>query len=214
MTGNTPAAAGAGSQPRRWERGLLAALAGLPAGLARHRAMAGARHARRVLTGHATGGMRGGAPVALGLFLLTWVVMMAAMMLPAAPPVVLAVGRWARRSGRSRLAAVGFIAGYLADWAVAGLGAHAVVAGLEHRYPSPGPAAVRAGAVMPAAAGLWQLTPLKHACLRQCQSPLAFLAASAARLTRGRLGTVQAGIRHGGSCRAPSQPRAAEIGGH
>jgi len=209
-----PAAAGAGSQPRRWERGLLAALAGLPAGLARHRAMAGARHARRVLTGHATGGMRGGAPVALGLFLLTWVVMMAAMMLPAAPPVVLAVGRWARRSGRSRLAAVGFIAGYLADWAVAGLGAHAVVAGLEHRYPSPGPAAVRAGAVMPAAAGLWQLTPLKHACLRQCQSPLAFLAASAARLTRGRLGTVQAGIRHGGSCRAPSQPRAAEIGGH
>ena len=95
-------------------------------------------------------------------------------MLPAAPPVVLAVGRWARRSGRSRPAAVGFIAGYLADWAVAGLG---------HRYPSPGPAGVRAGAVLLVAAGLWQLTPLKHACLRQCQSPLAFLAASAARLT-------------------------------
>ena len=119
--------------------------------------------------------------------------------------MVLAVDRWARRSGRSRPAAVGFIAGYLADWAVAGV---------EHRYPSPGPAAVRAGAVLLVAAGPWQFTPLKHACLHQCQSPLAFLAASAARLTRGRLGTVQAGIRHGGFCRAPSQPRAAEIGGH
>jgi predicted metal-binding membrane protein len=122
------------------------------------------------------------------------------MMLPAAAPVVLAVDRWARRTGRSRLAAAGFIAGYLADWAVAGLGAYAALAGLEHRYPSPGPAAVRAGAVLLAVAGLWQLTPLKQACLRQCRSPLAFLAASTDRLRRGRLATIQAGIRHGAFC--------------
>ena len=56
------------------------------------------------------------------------------------------------------------------------------------------------GAVLLVAAGLWQLTPVKHACLRQCQSPLAFLAANTARLGRGRLGTVHAGIRHGGFC--------------
>jgi predicted metal-binding membrane protein len=117
------------------------------------------------------------APMALGLFLLTWVVMMAAMMLPAAAPVVLAVDRWARRSGRSRLAAVGFLAGYLADWSVAGLGAYAVLAGLgayavlaglEHRYPSQGPPAVRAGAVLLVVAGIWQLTPPPGRRLPRC----------------------------------------------
>jgi predicted metal-binding membrane protein len=200
MTGNTPAAAGAGNPARRWERGLLAALAGLSAlaWIATGRwPMAGMRAG--VLTAHDTGGM-GGASMTLGLFLLTWVVMMAAMMLPAAAPVVLAVDRWARRSGRPRLAAIGFIAGYLADWAVAGLGAYAVLAGLEHRYPSPGPSAVRAGAVLLVVAGIWQLTPVKHACLRRCQSPLAFLAANAGRLRRGWPGAVQAGIRHGAFC--------------
>jgi predicted metal-binding membrane protein len=201
MTSNA-AAAGVGIRGRRWERSLLGALAGLSAlaWLATGRlAMPGMRAG--ILTGHGTGGMDGGgAPMALGLFLLTWVVMMAAMMLPAAAPVVLAVDRWACRTGRPRLAVVGFIAGYLADWAVAGLGAYAVLAGLEHRYPSPGPAAVRAGAVLLAAAGIWQLTPLKQACLRQCRSPLAFLAASTSRLSRGRLGTIQAGIRHGAFC--------------
>jgi predicted metal-binding membrane protein len=200
MTGNTPAAAGAGDPARRWERGLLAALAGLSAlaWLATwRRPMAGMRAG--ILTGSDTGGM-GGASMALGLFLVTWVVMMAAMMLPAAAPAVLAIGRWARRTGRPRLAAAGFLAGYLADWAVAGLGAYAVLAGLEHRYPTPGPAAVRAGAVLLAVAGLWQLTPVKHACLRQCRSPLAFLAANTGRLSRGRPGAVQAGIRHGAFC--------------
>jgi predicted metal-binding membrane protein len=156
-----------------------------------------------VLTGSDMGGMGavdGTAPMALGLFLLTWVVMMAAMMLPTAAPVVLTVDRWARRSGRSRLAAAGFIAGYLADWSAAGLGAYAVLADLEHRYPSPGPAAVRAGAVLLVVAGLWQLAPIKHACLRRCRSPLAFLAASTGRLSHGRLATVRAGVRHGAFC--------------
>jgi predicted metal-binding membrane protein len=203
MTGNTPAATGPGNQTRRWERGLLAALAGLSAlaWLATGRwPMPGMRAG--ILTGPDMRGMGGGgaAPMALGLFLVTWVVMMAAMMLPAAAPVLLAVDRWARRSGRPRLAAVGFIAGYLADWALAGLGAYALLASLGHRYPSPGPAAVRAGAVLLVVAGLWQLTPIKHACLRRCQSPLAFLAANTGRLSRGRLGTVQAGIRHGVFC--------------
>lgn len=201
MTGNTPAAE-TGNQARRWGRGLLAALAGLSALawlVTWRRPMPGMRAG--ILTGPDMSAMGGGAaPMALGLFLLTWVVMMAAMMLPAAAPVVLAVDRWARCPGRSRLATIGFITGYLAGWAMAGLGAYALLADLERRYPSPGPAAVRAGAVLLAVAGLWQLTPVKHACLRQCQSPLAFLAANATRLSRGRLGSVQAGIRHGAFC--------------
>jgi hypothetical protein len=99
MTGNTPAAAG-----RRWERGLLAALAGLSA-LAwyatRRLAMPSMRAG--ILTGHHTSGMDGGgAPMALGLFLLTWAVMMAAMMLPAAAPVVLAVPERSVLSGSFR----------------------------------------------------------------------------------------------------------------
>ncbi len=204
MTGNAPAAAGAGNPGRRWERGLLAALAGLStlAWLLTWRwPMPGMRLG--ILTGsdtRAMGGADGSAPMALGLFLLTWVVMMTAMMLPAAAPVVLAVGRWARRSGQPRLAATGFIAGYLAVWSAAGLGAYGVLAGLQHRYPSPGPAAVRAGAVLLVVAGLWQLTPIRYACLRRCRSPLAFLAASTGRLSRGRVGTVQAGVWHGAFC--------------
>jgi predicted metal-binding membrane protein len=172
MTGNSAAAAGPGNPARRWERGLLAALAGLSAlaWLASWRwPMPGMRAG--VLTGPDMRGMGrvdDDAPMALGLFLLTWVVMMAAMMLPAAAPVVLAVDRWARRSGRSRLAAVGFLAGYLADWSVAGLGAYAVLAGLEHRYPSPGPPAVRAGAVLLVVAGIWQLTPPPGRRLPRC----------------------------------------------
>jgi predicted metal-binding membrane protein len=96
MTGTTPAAARPGNPARRWERGLLAALAGLSAlaWLVTGRwPMPGMRLG--VLTGSDTRGLGGGgtAPMALGLFLLTWAVMMAAMMLPAPAPVVLAVGR-------------------------------------------------------------------------------------------------------------------------
>ena len=47
------------------------------------------------------------------------------------------------------------------------------------------------------AAGLWQITPIKHACLRQCRSPISFLAAH---WRVGRGGAFRMGLTHGSYC--------------
>ena len=111
----------------------------------------------------------------LGWFLVSWAVMMAAMMLPATAPMAVAhVARSARRRrGRATLA---FVAGYLLAWSAAGLVAYALIEGVRSldlgflawdeagRY-------VAGGAIL--AAALFQLTPAKDACLRRCRDPRA-----------------------------------------
>ena len=131
---------------------------------------------------------------ALGWYLGSWVMMTAAMMLPSEAPAVLMFRR--TRGG----AQVGeFVAGYLVAWTVYGLAAYAVYRGIRAASPSflawdeHGPWV--AGAAL-AAAGLYQLTPLKTACLRHCRSPLQFLL----RGRPGRLGAVRMGIEHGAVC--------------
>jgi predicted metal-binding membrane protein len=52
-------------------------------------------------------------------------------------------------------------------------------------------------AVMLVAAGLWQLTPLKRACLRRCRSPVQFLTA---RRRSGAVGALAMGMEHGRYC--------------
>lgn len=130
----------------------------------------------------------------LGWYLGIWVTMMAAMMLPSTAPAVLMFGR---ARGEAQTAA--FVAGYLLAWTGYGLAAYAVYRGVRAEAPSflawdeQGPW-VAGGAL--AAAGLYQLTPLKSACLRHCRSPLHVL-------LRGRPGTLGAlwmGIEHGGIC--------------
>src|SRR5260370_31504580 len=54
------------------------------------------------------------------------------------------------------------------------------------------------GGVILIAAGVYQFTPLKLACLNKCRSPLAFLMSEG---REGRLGTFVMGLRHGGECR-------------
>src|SRR5439155_24569116 len=54
-----------------------------------------------------------------------------------------------------------------------------------------------AGAAVLVAAGLWQLTPLKYACLPRCQSPIGFLLAE---WRQGRRGALVMGLRHGLYC--------------
>jgi hypothetical protein len=131
---------------------------------------------------------------ALGWYLGSWVMMTAAMMLPSEAPTVLMFGR--TRGG----AEVGeFVAGYLVAWTVYGLAAYALYRGIRAASPSfltwdeYGPWV--AGAAL-AAAGLYQSTPLKTACLRHCRSPLQFLL----RGRPGRLGAVWMGIEHGAVC--------------
>jgi predicted metal-binding membrane protein len=104
----------------------------------------------------------------LGWYLGIWVTMMAAMMLPSAAPAARHVARFARR-----LPTLLFAAGYLAVWTSYGLLAYGVfrlVASLDIgwlAWDRGGPYA--AGAVI-AAAGLYELTPLKRLSLRRCRS--------------------------------------------
>jgi len=93
-----------------------------------------------------------------------------------------------------------FAAGYLAVWAA--FSALAVLlqwwlerSGLLSSMMSTTTAWL--GAMILIAAGLWQLTPIKHACLRQCRSPVSFLAAH---WRPGNSGAFRMGLTHGAYC--------------
>ncbi|MGH8886492.1 MAG: DUF2182 domain-containing protein [Egibacteraceae bacterium] len=134
-----------------------------------------------------------------GLFLLTWVVMMVAMMFPTVVPVAVTFDRWVRRTRISRSSTVLFVGGYLLVWSVTGLVVYGAIVYLEPLVSS-GEAAVRWGAGLLVVAGVYQLTPLKSVCLRQCRSPLAFVAKHAVQLRRGGLAAARVGVAHGLFC--------------
>ena len=139
----------------------------------------------------------------LMLYLGMWVAMMAAMMLPAAAPMILMFGtvyRTKRERGGAFVPTWVFVAGYLAVWA--GFGAVAWAAGdfgeaLARAYPAVGELGPRLAAVAMIAAGLYQLTPLKERCLSHCRSPLSFVMH---RWRPGVGGAWRMGIDHGIYC--------------
>ncbi len=110
------------------------------------------------------------------LFLTTWVVMMGAMMFPTVAPVVLVYSRYTRRQTRWwSVRTTLFVTGYLVIWTAAGVVAWMIVmllvpalAAIPMVQAAP---QLFLGAVL-AAAGLYQLTPLKKACLGHCRSPM------------------------------------------
>jgi predicted metal-binding membrane protein len=111
----------------------------------------------------------------LASFVLMWTVMMAAMMFPAAIPVVLAFTALARgRRENPALAAAVFVGGYLVVWGALGLPAEALLAGAA-RLGAALPGLARLGGPVLVLCGLYQLTPLKDACLRHCRVPELFL---------------------------------------
>ncbi len=132
-----------------------------------------------------------------------WAVMMAAMMLPAAAPMLLLFSTVNRKRGGQGTPAVPtgiFLLGYLLVWG--GFTLLATLAqGSLHTLMllSPGMAIANphvSGLIL-LAAGAYQFTPLKKVCLIRCQSPLDFL------LTHWREGTggaLRMGLRHGGYC--------------
>jgi predicted metal-binding membrane protein len=135
----------------------------------------------------------------MGLFLVTWFVMMVAMMFPAIVPVVITFDRWVRRAHRPRLATMTFVGGYLLVWTGFGLVVYASVVYFQPRLPM-GDSAIRLGAALLLLAGVYQFTPLKWRCLRHCRSPLAFIAQHASELRRGSFGTARVGVIHGAFC--------------
>ncbi len=141
----------------------------------------------------------------LGFFLVTWVVMMSAMMFPSISPMVLmyarmATGQRERGKGDQAGATAFFVGGYLIAWTAAGLAGYAIyelVRSLSidaFSWDRGGP--YLAGAVLIGAAA-YQLTPLKDACLRKCRNPLMFLLGS---WRPGRTGALRMGAEHGAWC--------------
>jgi predicted metal-binding membrane protein len=139
---------------------------------------------------------------ALLIFSMWWV-MMVAMMLPSATPMLLLFTRVNRKDkgvGEPMMPTSIFAVGYLIAWGVFSL----VAAGLQWtmetaRLMSPmlETTNVWLGAALLVAAGLWQLTPMKTVCLRHCRSPLGFLIGN---WRSGRWGALRMGLEHGSYC--------------
>jgi predicted metal-binding membrane protein len=138
-----------------------------------------------------------------GLIFAMWWVMMVAMMLPGATPMLLLfarVNRAQKARDRPYVATGIFAAGYLAAWG----GFSALAAGLqwgleqlELLSPMMTTTSYWLGGAILLAAGAWQLTPIKGVCLRHCRSPLSFLAQQ---WRPGRRGAFRMGLEHGTYC--------------
>ena len=137
------------------------------------------------------------------LMFLMWAVMMVAMMLPSALPIILSFYKAARndpevRSPSQRI--VAFAAGYLLAWSGFSVGATLLQWGLAEAAllsPMMVSASPWLGGGILIAAGVYQWTPLKSACLRQCRSPLAFLVEN---WRPGMPGALRLGLHHGLYC--------------
>ncbi|MFN8593071.1 MAG: DUF2182 domain-containing protein [Thermomicrobiales bacterium] len=137
-------------------------------------------------------------------FVVAWTVMMAAMMFPAAAPMLLLFQRLStqRGGGQGLTPTWLFAAGYLAVWSGVGvvawlltrLGSDAANRLAEADRLSLAPIALGASLAL---AGLYQFTPLKEVCLRHCQSPVGFVMTH---WRSGNLGALRMGIVHGAFC--------------
>lgn len=138
-------------------------------------------------------------------FIVAWVVMMAAMMFPAAAPMILLFQTTASRrkaAGRAFVPTWVFVAGYFLVWTAIGaltwmlvqLASHVVgkvsVTGRDTWAP------IALGTVL-IVAGLYQLTPLKRVCLDHCRSPFGFVMQH---WREGSGGALRMGIIHGLYC--------------
>jgi predicted metal-binding membrane protein len=132
-----------------------------------------------------------------------WWAMMIGMMLPSAAPMTLTfatVNRRRRELGTPWVPTAVFVAGYLLAWGAFSLAATAAQLALVHAKlmaPMMGLSSPLLGGLVFVAAGLYQLTPLKHACLRRCRSPLAFVLE---RWREGTAGALRMGVEHGAWC--------------
>ncbi|MBI2237281.1 MAG: DUF2182 domain-containing protein [Actinobacteria bacterium] len=139
--------------------------------------------------------------MALPLFLAMWVAMMAAMMFPSVAPVAIL---WTRaiagrtRGGRRAARIASFVSGYLVAWTGYGLIAFSALLGTERLVDVFPEGARWLGVGIFGVAGLYQLTPLKDACLRHCRSPMMALLHYGN--YKGTARDLRVGIHHGLYC--------------
>lgn len=137
------------------------------------------------------------------LFLAMWVTMMVAIMFPTAAPMVLTYARiqaGKRQQGRAFVPTWVFTGSYLLVWSVLGVVAYAAAvaaeaAALQSMWLAENGG--RFGGVLLVLAGLYQLSPLKTACLSKCRSPLSFIMGS---WRDGYAGAFRMGLEHGWYC--------------
>ncbi|HEX9437872.1 MAG TPA: DUF2182 domain-containing protein [Candidatus Limnocylindria bacterium] len=133
---------------------------------------------------------------ALAPFLAGWSLMMAAMMLPSAVPIIRLHRLSAVASGWEReLGSAAFVAGYLLVWSVVGIAVWVAAAAVDALLPAGAQALAVAALLM--IAGLYQFTPLKSRCLGACRSPMDFLVT---RWRGGAAGALRIGVDHGVYC--------------
>ena len=156
---------------------------------------------------HADATMNMTAPVTLGprlpLFLVMWVAMMVAMMLPTAAPMILTFHKVQAANRQPHDAFVStsvFVVAYLVMWAFAGLAAYvgmrAAEAAAARLALSPATTAQIGGAII-MVAGIYQLTPLKDECLSKCREPIDFIVTS---WRDGATSALEMGLLHGAYC--------------
>lgn len=138
----------------------------------------------------------------LGATFLMWVVMMAAMMLPSIAPTVSVFATLAGRrrpAAATRLTAL-FVAGYSLAWIAFCVPAGAAQWGLSRAAllsAAGGSTSAVLSAAILVAAGLFQFSGLKNACVTQCRSPFAFLMHE---WRDGPAGALMVGLRYGANC--------------
>lgn len=138
------------------------------------------------------------------LMFVMWWVMMIGMMLPSAAPMILTfatINRRKRARGQPYVPTALFSSGYLIAWGGFSLAATAAQWGLEQlallSQTMMTTLSPLLGGLLFVAAGLYQLTPLKYACLEHCRSPFDFILN---RWRDGGGGALAMGIDHGLYC--------------
>jgi len=150
-------------------------------------------------------GFRAWAPADFAFIFAMWAVMMVGMMTPSVAPMVLlyaSVGRKAQASGRPIASTAWFFTGYLLVWvafSIVATGALWLLTSLALLSPMMATNSRILGGLVLVAGGLYQWTPMKGVCLRQCQAPIAFLA-SRGGFRSDPLGALRFGIEHGAYC--------------
>jgi predicted metal-binding membrane protein len=140
--------------------------------------------------------------VDLVTFTTAWALMMAAMMLPSATPMIALYGTVVRRRGLGATAGrtAMFVAAYVAVWALSGIPVYLSMVGIDALIRSHSwahEAAPYAVAATLLTAGVYQFSPLKRKCLSQCRTPLNFLASH---WHAGPLGAAHVGLAHALYC--------------
>ncbi|MCW2659306.1 MAG: hypothetical protein JWP83_458 [Mycobacterium sp.] len=138
-----------------------------------------------------------------GLRLAMWTVMMVAMMVPTAAPMTLmyaAVARKAAAQHNPLAPTFVFVTGYIAMWTVFSVVATVAQHALDQAAllsPMMVSRSSLFGAALLIAAGIYQFTPLKNVCLRNCRNPAHFMSGN---WRTGNLGAIRMGLRRGANC--------------